>query len=252
MHPVFLDLDGFEIRWYGVLYAVAFAAGILFAHARARRAGRDPEVVLDLAFIALAGAVVGARLLYALVSPAEFIADPLSLFNLRRGGLVYLGGFVVGISGMVLYLRRCRLPAFEWLDLLLPSLPLGHAIGRIGCFMNGCCYGAPAGGFPGVALPALADGVARHPVQLYESFYNLLVVAVLLLFGRRANRRPGDVVLLYVALYSLGRFALEFLRGDDRGIALAGLPVSQALSLAGLVAASLLLALRARASAPPR
>lgn len=241
MHPHFATIFGLEIRWYGVLYALAFAAGILLAHLRAKRAGRDTEIVLDVSFLALAGAVAGARLLYVLVSPGEFAADPLAVLNLRRGGLVYMGGFVVGLAALLAYFRFKKLDPLAWLDLLIPSLPLGHAIGRVGCLLNGCCYGLPSAGFPGLVLPALGDGIARHPVQLYESLYNLGVVGALLAFERRGVARRGDTLLLYVALYCLGRFALEFLRGDDRGLALAGLPVSQALSLAGILVAAALL-----------
>ena len=158
------------------------------------------------------GGIVGARVAYVLANLKYFRAVPAEIIRVDQGGLVFYGGFIGAGVVLLAFTHIYRRPFWATVDLVVTALPLGHAFGRIGCFLNGCCGGrlAPSG--------SLASfGLERYPVQLFESAFNLVLYAFLFWFYLNpSRRRPGRVICLYLMIYPVGRFLLEFLRGDER------------------------------------
>lgn len=258
MHPILFTLGPLTIYSYGVCVAAAFLVAILTAAARARRFGWNPEVVYDISIYVILGALGGSRLLYILENPAEFAAAPFEVFKIWRGGLNYYGGLIGAIIAAVIYLRARRLGVAECFDILMPSLALGHAIGRIGCLLNGCCFGAMAPPslpwavvFPegsvahshqlyeaGVVPPGCAWSLPVHPTQIYEVCAELGIFFALTAYLPR-KRFNGEVFWLYLLLYGAARFAIEFFRGDNPAVArIAGFSMSSpqlaSLAMAGV------------------
>lgn len=254
MHPVCMTIGDRVIYWYGILMALAFLAGILTWWRLGRREGRDAAWASDLAFWAMLAGIVGARFAYIVSDWSYFWAHPLQIWRVDRGGLIFYGGFL-GTILMVLFLARMRKESALGLgDLMVTALPLGHMLGRIGCFFNGCCFGKPLPGALGIQFPAdspawwahteagLITSEARwslpvHAVQLYEAVLNFILFFVLVYCYPR-RKRTGDIVALYLMIYPPIRFFLEFLRGDQRA-QWGHLTVAQDLSLifflAGLI-----------------
>ncbi len=217
MHPIALELGpGLVIRWYGVLVALGFLTGLWTASRRGIRYGLPPETISDLGIWLLVGGLVGARFLYVITFWQEYRSGPFwEVFMLQRGGLVYYGGFLGAALVAIGYLRWKKLPLWATADALAPSIALGHVFGRLGCFMNGCCFGRVTGGAWAVHFPSPHEmqhyGV--HPTQIYESFLNLLLFLALAWFYRR-KRFTGQVFALYLLGYPLIRASVELLRGD--------------------------------------
>ena len=250
MHPIFWQLGARPIYWFGVMMALAFLAVIGHWNRLALRTGRSPGFGSELGFWLILAGILGARLAYVLASAPEFLAHPWEILRVDHGGLVYYGGFIGGCLAALLFARARREPLWALADFTITGVPLGHAFGRIGCFLNGCCYGAPTGLPWGVCFPATHEthGLAVHPTQLYEAAFNLALYGALLLFylrGRRAGAPAGRVLALYLLLYPPFRFLVEFLRGDERLRGL-GLNMAQEVSVALFAAGLALWFLRAR------
>ncbi|MDB6055708.1 MAG: prolipoprotein diacylglyceryl transferase [Verrucomicrobiales bacterium] len=217
MHKVAIKVFGFSIYWYGILVAMGFILGFWTAGRRARKAGLDPEKIMDLGPWLLLGAIVGARTLHVLSYwREEFQGKPfIEMFKIQNGGLVFYGGFIGASLATILYARWKKIPLWLLADVLAPSIPLGHFFGRLGCLMTGCCYGLPttlpwAIHFP---LDHETRGEGVHPVQIYESLLNLALYSFLeWFFPRRKN--TGQIFALYLILYSLVRGFTELFRGD--------------------------------------
>jgi len=230
---VAFEILGFQIYWYGILAATGFLLGFGLASRRAPRAGLKGEEVFNLAPWIILGAVVGARALY-LVSywEQEFAGRPfLQVFNMRSG-LIYYGGLIGASLATILYAWRARLPLWRLADVMAPSIPLGHAFGRGGCFMTGCCYGRPTDLPWAVHFPKdhWTQGIGVHPAQLYEAGLNLLFYGFLAWFFRR-RKFDGQVFAVYLAGYAVLRAFTENFRGDSAqrylgGIATPGQAVS--------------------------
>jgi phosphatidylglycerol:prolipoprotein diacylglycerol transferase len=245
VHPVFFQwtLFGFQrmVAGYGTLLTLGVLCGVGTAVALARRRGLDPVNVLLVALVAVAAGLVGSYLLFVATMVPAAVRDPAVLL---QGGLVFYGGPLAGIPAGWIASRRFRLSPFAVADLAAPALTLGHALGRMGCFLGGCCFGRPWDGpwavtFTHFLAPAAHPPVPRHPVQLYEALV-LLALSLATQLGWTRARRAGQIGLAYVAAYGCWRFAAELLRGDElRGYVLPGLvTTSQAIALV-LVPASL-------------
>jgi phosphatidylglycerol:prolipoprotein diacylglycerol transferase len=234
MNPVCFHIGSHPIYWYGVLMALAFLAGISHWHWLGRRTGRDVSLAGDLAFWLMIGGIVGARIAYVLSNFDYFRAAPQEIIRIDQGGLIYYGGFIGGAILFFIVARWRRINPLDLADFTITALPLGHAFGRVGCFLNGCCGGALAPHPSG-----LTCGLAHYPVQLYEALLNLSLYAFLTWFYLiRRKARNGTVLALYLVIYPIIRFLLEFIRGDDR-MRLGALNVAQEISLilmtAGLI-----------------
>jgi phosphatidylglycerol:prolipoprotein diacylglycerol transferase len=270
MHPRLLTLPAFDLagrtlgpftlHTYGFLLAVAFLAGLWVASRQAKRAGLDANRITDMAVWVLIAGLLGAKLLLVLVDWRHYGTNPREALALLQSGGVFYGGLLGGIAVAWWYVRRHRLPGWATADVLAPGLVLGQAIGRLGCFSAGCCWGKAtqvpwAVTFTDV-YAARAVGTPMdtpvHPVQVYESVAAFLVFFFLLWLAPR-KRFHGQVVLAYVSLYSAVRFGLEFLRGDaDRGSWLGGaVSTSQVIAVLLLLGAAVLLPRLRRTQAVP-
>jgi len=228
-------IDSITIRSYGVLIALSFAIGIILAVRRGRARGVDPSRITDLSLVILAASVVGARVLYVIPYWEEFAAHPWSVVEVWLGGLTMYGGLLGAITASAVYMRFRRMPFWKVSDIVAPSVALGLGITRIGCFLNGCCFGVPAASGWGVRFPPHSAagsefyGVPLHPAQIYESLVGFALFLVLLVaerVGRPPSRIAGEVgkpaarplggegrlFLLLVGLYGISRFFLDRIR----------------------------------------
>jgi phosphatidylglycerol:prolipoprotein diacylglycerol transferase len=239
MLPKLISIGGFYLPAYGVLVATAFLAALWLTSRLARQAGLDSEKVVNLGvYCALAG-IVGAKVLMIVLDP-EFRTHPLEVFSistLQSAGIFY-GGLIAALVMAYYYMQRNGLPVFATADLFAPGVALGHAIGRLGCFAAGCCWGKPthlpwAVTFtnPDARAVGVPLGIPLHPTQLYESFAEMIICGVLYTLARRRHK-PGSVIGLYLALYGTVRLLVEFLREHDESNPLGGpLSLEQWISL---------------------
>ena len=257
MHPVLFRIFGKEIFSYGILAALGFLAAILTWVWMGRNERRPEGFAADLGFWLMASGMVGARLAYVVANWSYYRAAPLEIIRIDQGGLIFYGGFLLAAAALAWFARHQRLPLWHAADFAIPGLAVGHALGRIGCFLNGCCYGRPAGhAWCGLVYPPESEpgrlfaGVPLYPVQLLESAC-LILIWLVLLYAYPRRRKDGTVFALYLVLYPPCRFLLEYLRGDARQSWFA-LDVAQATSLALLAAGILLfIFLPRRRFAPP-
>jgi len=223
--PRLLELGPITVYTYGVLLAAAYLFGLQLARVRAKERGLDANRVLDLGIYIIISALVGAKLLLLITDFKSFTADPRELLTLARSGGVFYGGLIVAVIVALWYIRRVGLPLWTTCDVFAPGIALGHVIGRFGCLFAGCCYGKPTTRPWGITFTdpfAAANvgtplGVALHPTQLYEAGAELLILVVLLVTERKGRPFPGRTFWLYMLLYAISRFIIEFYRGDDRG-----------------------------------
>jgi phosphatidylglycerol:prolipoprotein diacylglycerol transferase len=248
MHPILFHWGFFTLRTYGALTALSFTLGILLSVYLNRKAGRGDDLILDLSTWVMLGAIVGARLLYVIVEPSEYLAQPLHVLYVWEGGLVFYGGLIGAGLTAYIYLRMTKAPVWAVGDAVAPGVALGHVAGRFGCWFNGCCYGRPSQRF-GVIFPSLGDHIPHLPVMLYEAAF-LLVLSGCLTWGFFRRRFDGQIFWAYVLAYALWRFCIEFLRGDsERGVLFSSaLSPSQWISL---IAAALALYFLTRLSKIP-
>ena len=235
MCSTLFTIFGIPIRAYGLAMVVGFALGLWRAVRVSRQRGIEPERVYDLALVILVSGVLGARLVYILLDlPNESFRDFFAVWN---GGLSFHGGVAFATLGGWIYLRRVGLSFWKCADLVAPSGAIGYAITRIGCFLNGCCYGAPTN-LPW-AVRFNEHGTLTppsHPTQLYAVLANLLIFFVLTRL-ERMKRAPGFVFISYLGLYSIYRFAIEFLRkGYSAQVMVLGLTQAQVASIVIAVA----------------
>jgi phosphatidylglycerol---prolipoprotein diacylglyceryl transferase len=257
MHPVLFTIPlfgGLKLHTYGLMVAIAFLVGIAWVGHEAKRVGEPPEKLTDLCFYIVVAAIVGSRLFYVIEEEPGFWRHPLDFFKIWEGGLVFYGGLIGAVAVSIWYMRRHRLNFWKVADIFMPGVALGHVFGRLGCFSAGCCYGRPApAGFPmAVTFPPDPNGLAPagvplYPSQLFESAAELVIFLILLSF-RKKKKFDGQVMLLYLILYSISRTILEFYRGDlERGFLFGHtLSVAQFVSLLIALAAMILWAVRLR------
>jgi phosphatidylglycerol---prolipoprotein diacylglyceryl transferase len=153
MHPIFLTIGRLNIHWYGVMMALAFVVGLLNWTVLSRKEGRNLNLFSDMLFWLMVSGIVGARAAYVVSEFDYFRTRPLEILRIDKGGLIYYGGFLGAVAGMILFARNRGERFWSLSDLVVTSLPIGHALGRIGCLLNGCCYGAPCEGGPAIRYP---------------------------------------------------------------------------------------------------
>lgn len=205
------------VHSYGLMIALGILVCVFMGMYRARKYGYKDEAVLDIAILGILSGFVGAKLLYVLVEFDSFLKNPMDV--LGSEGFVVYGGIIVGALVGILYCRIKKLPCWEYFDLLAPSIAVAQGFGRIGCFLAGCCYGRPTDTFWGVTFPEgsfAPAGVPLIPTQLISSAGDFIITGILLVYSKH-NKKAGNVGILYMLLYGIGRFLVECLRSDDRG-----------------------------------
>lgn len=230
MHQVLLSIGPVEIRVYGFLAAVSFLAGIYLAALLAKKEGIKQDVIMDLGLVIILGAIIGSRILYVIVGREHYINNPLDVFRIWEGGLVFYGGLIGAASLAVVWLHFKKLDPLRVMDIIAPFTALGHAIARIGCYYNGCCYGKPAETC-GTVLGGPGDGIVRVPVQIYESAANFINFIVLIMYYKHVKKAKGEVFFLYFINYAVIRGVAEAFRGDAERGSIAGLTTSTFISL---------------------
>ncbi len=232
--PVLLKIGGFELRWYAVMVVLAIVAVIFTASREARRVGMSPQVIYSVALWAVLAGIIGSRLFHIIDEWDYYIANPRQIIGFE-GQTIY-GAVLGAMVGALIYSWVNKLSFWQLSDVIAPGAVLGQAIGRVGCIINGCCYGLPTSlpwavtyTHPGSYAPL---GVAMHPAVVYQLIWNLLVFAIL--WKLRGRLKPeGCLLLLYLALYSVGDFGIRFFRESTPF--LFGLPQAQVIGLAVLV-----------------
>ena len=259
MFPKLISIGSFYLPSYGVMVALAFLAGLAITVKLARRKGLNPELITNLAvYVALAG-MLGAKILMIVFDWNGYMANPRSIFSLAtlQAAGVFQGGLILALVTAFLYMRRQGLPLLTTSDAFAPGLALGHAIGKVGCFAAGCCWGietklpwAVTFHDPAAALlTGVPLEIALHPAQLYESGAEALAFGFLYWrFGR--PHAAGQIIGLYLVISSVLRFLIEFTRNHEQALPF-GLPLSITQWIAiGLAAAGAVLLVRAKRPAP--
>ena len=235
MRPILFSIGGVNIYGYGMMIALAVVAAVVISMIRAKCFYKtDPDLLFNAGIIGIIFGLVGAKLMYWIVEIKAVIANPKIMLDLGGGFVVY-GGIVLGVLAPVLYLKLIKkVKALPLLDLAMPAISLGQAIGRVGCLLTGCCYGAECSAdalyairFPlGAEAPA---GVPLYPTQIMSSIGNLILFTFLLLYTNK-ERFAGEVTTFYMMLYAIGRFVVEIFRNDPRG-SVGALSTSQFISI---------------------
>lgn len=235
MRKVLFQIGSFSVYSYGLMIAIGIIlAGVMFMK-RADKEKYNDDSLFNALFLTVLFGMLGGKILYILVNIKSIISDPSILLNFGEGFVVY-GGILGGVIALAIYSKKKKWNILETFDLAAPSVALGQAFGRIGCFLAGCCYGKETNLWIGVKFPvdSLApSGVYLHPTQLYSSAFDFALVIVLILFAR-SNKKKGRVFSVYLILYSIGRFLVEFLRNDERG-AIGILSTSQFIAIFTLI-----------------
>ena len=240
--PVALQLGPFAIHWYGLMYLLAFGLVLVLGRWRIKHqpwTGWTNKMLDDALFYGVLGTILGGRIGYILFyKPGDFLANPLDIFKVWEGGMSFHGGFLGVILAMALFARSRKLRWLSVTDFIAPLVPLGLAAGRLGNFINGELWGRPTDLQWGMGFPQAADGIARHPSQLYQfAGEGLLLFAIVWVFALKP-RAVGAVSAVFLIGYGVLRFLAEFTREPDSFLGLLGLGLSmgQWLSLPMIVA----------------
>ena len=217
MHPIAFYFGALPIRWYGVMMALAFIAGLWTATRRARLANVHGDVIADVTLSLMVGSIVGARFVYVTTYwKQEFADQPFSeVFMIQHGGLVYYGGLIGAMISAFGYLYWKKLPVWKIADILAPSIALGSVFGRIGCLLNGCCYGRACDLPWAIHFPADHEthGAGVHPTEIYDALLNLILYVFLAWLFRR-KKFDGQIFATYLIIYAVFRSIAEYFRGD--------------------------------------
>jgi len=239
MYPELFHIGPLTIHTYGAMYALGILAAVALSEYRYRRIGGEPGAITDLSLPVIVGVLLGARILFIIVEREYYSGNPLEVFMIWKGGLVFYGGLMGGALAFMLAARVRKLELWSLADIVAPGIALGHALGRLGCLFAGSCYGRPTD-LPWAVTYTNPNSLARdilgvpvHPTQLYSAAFLIFLSSILIFIGTRSTFR-GQVITSYGILYGTFRFFVEFLRGDPRGtVSLADitLSTSQAVSL---------------------
>jgi phosphatidylglycerol:prolipoprotein diacylglycerol transferase len=239
MFPDLFSIGPFTIHTYGLLVAIGILVGLMVTVRTGRSMGISSQQVMDMGFMMIIIAIIGSRVMYILMNISYYRQHWVNMFKLWEGGLVFSGAIVGVILAMWWYARRHRLSLWKLGDLWVPGAAIGQGIGRIGCFMAGCCYGRPTDLKWSVVFSdprSLAPlNVSLHPTQIYASLSNLVIFLILLLMLSR-KKFDGQIFLWFLILHSTARLFIERFRGDELGRVLgSSMSVTQLLSTVILV-----------------
>lgn len=218
MRLILFEIGGFKVYSYGLMIAIGIIAAATLFIRRAKNDGYNEDKLLNLIIITVISGILGGKILFIITEFNNIINDPSILLNFGNGFVIY-GAIIGGALGLCLYCRKNKFNSLRLLDFAVPGVALAQGFGRIGCFLAGCCYGRETTLPIGVTFPqeSLApSGVSLLPTQLFSSVFDFILAGILLWYSRK-NNKDGRVLALYVIVYSIGRFFVEFLRNDPRG-----------------------------------
>ncbi len=228
MHPVLFKIGPVSFYSYGAMVALGFLIGLRVACVNAEKNSFTKQQIIDLALYVLISGIIGARILFVILNMKYFLKNPLEIFMITQGGLTILGAIPFATIVGILYAKKKNLPVLKLADFIIVYVALGQAIGRIGCFLNGCCYGKPTSSFFGVRFPGYSEVV--HPTQIYSALA-MFILFLILRFIRDRKTYDGQVFISYGLFYCVFRIFVEFLRSDSSAVLL-GLNVFQIISIA--------------------
>lgn len=220
MRPVLFKIFGLEIYGYGFMISLGIIFALLMLFKRSKGLEYDEDSLWNMAIITIIAGIVGGKLLYIITEFNYIKENPMIIIKEFGSGFVIYGAIIGGIGGLAGYCYSKKWNILKTLDLVLPSVALAQGFGRIGCFLAGCCYGRETHSHIGVVFNEslfAPTGVPLHPTQLYSSVFDFLLALFLLWYANRNTREDGRVFSMYVIIYSIGRFLVEFLRNDPRG-----------------------------------
>jgi phosphatidylglycerol---prolipoprotein diacylglyceryl transferase len=227
MHPVLFNIGPLAVYSYGFFVAIALAIGVFLIQKNYQGDFAEKDALLDCIIWVVLGGLVGGRFLYVIINAEYFMLHPLKILAVRDGGMAIQGSIAGAfISGTVVCIAK-KIPVMQMADIIAPYAALGQAIGRIGCFFNGCCYGRIYCGIMNVTFPG--DPMPRIPVQLISSL-GLLIIYIVLRFVERYKLKRGSIIFLYLIFYGAFRFFVDYLRADN-SIVTYGLTWGQIISL---------------------
>lgn len=212
MHPVCLKIGNFIIYWYGVFVTMGVFISVWLFQKDAIKEGYSEKVISEIFFGTVLSGIIGARFLHILVNIHYYVLHPLEIIKIRNGGLAVEGAIIFSLVFLVLYSKIKKISTFKVLDEVAIFVPLGQAIGRIGCFLNGCCYGKETNFFLGIKFPFLEKKV--HPTQLYYSFSYILLFFLLYKLSKKLKKGEGFIFSIYLIAFAIIRYFIDFLRGD--------------------------------------
>lgn len=233
MFPILFEFGPVTLHTYGLFVAAGFLLGIAWSMREAREYGLNPQVLSDVGFYIILGAILGARLMYVAINPVYFWNNPLEIFLFWKGGLVFSGGAILGAVFAIWFLRSRGQDIWIWMDVVAPGIGLGEAVGRIGCLSAGCCYGASCD-LPWAITFYSPESLAPlfvplHPTQIYHSLAGLTCFLVLRALKPHVHH-PGWLMGVFLMLFGMFRFLIELFRADYRG-ELGVLSVTQLIAL---------------------
>lgn len=218
MKIVLFELFGIQIKGYGLMIAIGIIVAASIFINKGKKRGYDEDSLINLIIFTVIGGILGGKVLFILTELKDIINDPSILLNFGYGFVIY-GAIGGGALTMYLYCKRKKWNIIEMFDIVVPGLAIAQGFGRIGCFLAGCCYGAKTDLPIGVVFPegSLApSGIHIHPTQIYSSIFDFALGFLLLYYGRK-QKTNGKVMGMYLIVYSIGRFLVEYLRDDPRG-----------------------------------
>lgn len=237
MKSILFHLGPLTIYSYGAVLVMAFVMALVILMKRGPKAGIEKQIIYDIGISAIVGGLFGARVAYVGFHWSEFSGNLLEIWMIHKGGLAFYGSFIGGVITLLIFLKYKKIPFLKVADVMIPAVALGHGIGRLGCLMNGCCYGKLTTcifgiTFPAGSLPAIHYGVNHiiHPTQVYESFL-LVILFFVLLWIDRHKKFEGQTFVSYVLIYPAIRFCMEYFRGDNPFIVPRILTLYQGISL---------------------
>lgn len=242
MHNEIITIGNFTIYGYGMMIAIGIVLAYITAEFRAKRLGLESKNVFPLTVCAVVFGLFGAKLLYWITVIDEIIANPKMMLDLADGFVVY-GGIIVGIVACFIYSKIKKFGLLPYMDLILPSVALAQAFGRLGCFLAGCCYGKETDSACHIVFTEsqfAPNNVQLIPTQLFSSGLNFLHFVALVVIARKV-KKAGIVSACYLIFYSVGRFILEFFRGDIERGSVGALSTSQFISIFILIAGVVML-----------
>lgn len=218
MRIILFEIFGIQVKSYGLMIAIGIIVAASLFIKKGKKKGLDEDSLLNLVIFAVIGGVLGGKALFIITEFRNILENPSILLDFGYGFVIY-GAIFGGALVIYLYCRRKKWNTLEMIDTIVPGLAIAQGFGRIGCFLAGCCYGAETTLPIGVEFPigSLApSGVHLHPTQIYSSIFDFILGLFLLYYGKK-ERNKGKILGMYLIIYSIGRFLVEFLRNDPRG-----------------------------------
>ena len=237
MYPILCRIGPISVHAYGFMLAVAFLVGVLITLHYAKREKIDADVILELAMYGMIAAIVGSRLLYVIGEWEQYKDNILEIFMVQKGGLAFLGGLILGILVVAWRAKRRGVPPLKFMDVAVPGTALGYAVARVGCFLNGCCFGLPtevpwAMHFPfGSLAHSQFPADTIHPTQVY-AMLSMFAVFLIVVYLWKHKKYDGQIFFWWLILYSVYRFIVEFFRYCPEELYFWGLNPGQIIALA--------------------